>query len=104
MRISRGLPFNACVNARECTSGRAVFNKPTNLTNNHELHQGVAPPGLTYLTYRWRVKQGEDKNKAQAKSSLCIGGYVLISVTKREVGAVRAVVTAAPHCTAGQDR
>ena len=38
-----------------------------NLTNNHELHQGVAPPGLTYLTYRWRVKQGEEKNEAQEK-------------------------------------
>ena len=47
-----------------------------NLTNNHELHQGVAPPGLTYLTYRWRVKQGEEKNEAQAKSSLCICVYV----------------------------
>ena len=104
MRISRGLPFNACVNARACTSGRAVFGKPTNVTHNHELHQAVAPPGLTYLTYRWRVKQGEEKNEAQAKSSLCIGVYVLISATKREVGAVRAVVTVAPHCTAGQDR
>ena len=47
-----------------------------NLTTNHELHQGVAPPGLTYLTYRWRVKQGEEKNEAQAKSSLCICVYV----------------------------
>ena len=39
-----------------------------NHTNNHELHQGMAPPGLTYLTYRWRVKQGEEKNEAQAKN------------------------------------
>ena len=85
-------------------SGRAVFGKPTNLTHNHELYQGVGPPGLTYVTYRWRVKQGEEKNEAQAKSSLCIGVYVLISTTKREVDAVRAVVTVAPHCTAGQDR
>ena len=85
-------------------SGRAVFGKPTNLTNNHEVHQGVAPPGLTYLTYRWRVKQGEEKNKAQAKSSLCTGVYVLISTRKGSFGAVRAVVTVAPHCTAGQDR
>ena len=104
MRISRGLPFNACVNARACTSGRVVFGKPANLTHNRELHQGVAPPGLTYLTYCWRVKQGEEKNEAQAKWSLCIGVYVLIIATKREVGAVRAVVTVAPQCTAGQDR
>ena len=86
MRIARGLPFNACVNARACTSGQSGFAKPANLTHNHELHQGVTPPGLTYLTYRGRVKQGEEKNEAQAKSSLCIGVYVLISATKGEVG------------------
>ena len=101
MRTSRGLPFNACVNARACTS---TFGKPAHLNLNLELHQGVAPPGLTHLTYRWRVKQGDAENEAQAKSSLCIGVYVLISTTKREVGAVRAVVTVVPHCTAGQDR
>ena len=86
MRILHGLPFNACVNARACTSGRSGFGKPANQTHNHELHQGVALPGLTYLTYRWRVNQGEEKNEAQAKWSLCIGVYVLISATKREVG------------------
>ena len=43
----------------------AVF--PTNLIHNHELHQGVAPPGLTYLTHRWRVKQGEAKSEIQAR-------------------------------------
>ena len=69
MRISRGLPFNACVNARACTSGRSGFGKPANLTHNQELHQGVAPPGLTYLTYRWSVKQGEEKNEAQDEKS-----------------------------------
>ena len=65
MRISRGLPINACVNARACTS---VLGKHAHLSHNHELHQGVAPPGLTDLTYRWRVKQGEEKNEAQAKN------------------------------------
>ena len=40
---------------------------PTNLTHNHELHQGVAPPGLTYLTHRWRVKQGEGKSETQLR-------------------------------------
>ena len=77
MRISRGLPFNACVNARACKSGRSGFGKPANLTHNHELHQGVAPPGLTYLTYRWRVKQGEEKNEAQAKK----GFYALVCMS-----------------------
>ena len=46
-----------------------------NLTDNHEIHQGVAPRGLTYLTYRWRVKQGEEDNEAQAKNvamHLCV--------------------------------
>ena len=72
MRISRGLLFNACVNAGACTS---VLGKPAHLNHNHEPHQGVAPPGLTYLTYRWRVKQGEEQNEAEAKNvamHLCV--------------------------------
>ena len=46
-----------------------------NLSYDHGLHQGVAPPGLTYLTYRWRVKQGEEDNEAQTKNvamHLCV--------------------------------
>ena len=81
MRILRGLPFNACVNARACTSGQGVFGTPTNLTHNHELYRGVAPPWLTYLTYRWRVKQGEEKNEAQATNvamHLCVCLITLI--------------------------
>ena len=81
-----------------------VLGKPAHPLHNLELHQGVAPPRLTHLTYRRRVKQIEAENEAPAKSSLCIGVYVLISATKREVAAVRAVVTVVPHCTAGQDR
>ena len=65
MRTLRGLPFNACVNARACTT---VLGKPAHLNRNLELHQGVAPPGRTYLTYRWRVKQGEEKSGAHAKN------------------------------------
>ena len=78
MRISRGLPFNACVNARACTT---VLGKPAHLNRNHELHQGVAPPGRTYLTYRWRVKQGQETNGAQAKNvamHLCVCLITLI--------------------------
>ena len=78
MRTSRGLPFNACVNARACTS---VLGKPAHLNPNHGLHQGVASPGLTDLTYRWRVKQGEEKNEAQAKNvamHLCVCLITLI--------------------------
>ena len=62
-------------------SGRSGYGKPANLTHNHELHQWVAPPGLTYLTYRWRVKQGEEKNEAQAKNvamHLCVCLITLI--------------------------
>ena len=58
-----------------------VFRKPANLNHNHELHQGVAPPGLTYLTHRWRVKQGEEKNEVQAKNvamHLCVCLITLI--------------------------
>ena len=52
-----------------------------NLTNEHELHQGVGPPWLTYLTYRWRVNQGEEDNEAQAKNvamHLCVCLITLI--------------------------
>ena len=72
MRSSRGVPFNACVNAGACTSLRPTF---CNHTHHYELYPGVAPPGLTYLTYRWRVKQGEEDNEAQAKNiamHLCV--------------------------------
>ena len=40
---------------------------PNNLHHNHQLYQGVGPPGLTYLTYRWRVKQGEGQIETQAR-------------------------------------
>ena len=40
---------------------------PTNRTHNHELHQGVGRPGFTYLTHRWRVKQGEGKSETQTR-------------------------------------
>ena len=81
MRILRGLPFNACVNARACTSVRTGFGKPANLNPNNEPHQGVAPPWLTHLTYRWRVKQGEEKKEAQTKNvamHLCVCLITLI--------------------------
>ena len=78
MRTSRGLPFNACVNARACTCN---VGKAAHLTLNLELHQGVAPPGRTYLIYRWRLKQGERKNGAHAKNvamHLCVCLITLI--------------------------
>ena len=78
MRTSRGLTFNACENARACTT---VLGKPAHFDHNLELHQGVAPPGRTYLTYRWRVKQGEEKNGAHAKNfamHLCVCLITLI--------------------------
>ena len=43
--------------------------------------RGWPPTGLTYLTYRWRVKQGEEKNEAQAKNvamHLCVCLITLI--------------------------
>ena len=78
MRTSPDLPSNACMNARACTS---ILGKPAHLDLNHELHQGVAPPGLTHLTYRWRVKQGEEKNGAHTKNvamHLCVCLITLI--------------------------
>ena len=79
-RTTCGLPFNACVNARACTSLLTTLSNlflfPNNLTHNHELHEGVVPPGLTYLTYRWGVKQGEGKAKHKRDTKLCICVYV----------------------------
>ena len=71
-----------CTSMHECTVNlwQSLSFSP-NLTNNHELHQGVDPPGLTYLTYRWRVKQVEEKNEAQAKNvalHLCVCLITLI--------------------------
>ena len=69
------------MNARACTSGRVVFSKPAHLNPNLGVHLGLAPPGLTYLTYRWRVKQGEEKNEAQAENvamHLCVCLITLI--------------------------
>ena len=67
----------------ECTSmheGAVNVSFSPNLTNDHELHQGVAPPGLTYLTCRWRVKQGEEDNEAQAKNNAMHFSVCLITL------------------------
>ena len=68
----------------ECTSMHELVNLTKfspNHTHDHELHQGLAPSGLTYLTYRWKVEQGEEKNEAQAKNvgmHLCVCLMTLI--------------------------
>ena len=36
------------------------------LPHNHELYQGVAPPGLTYLTHRQKAKTRVDRSKHNA--------------------------------------
>ena len=67
--------------ARECDQPLAITVCLPNLTRNHELYQGMAPPWLTYLTYRWRVKQGEEDKEAQAKNvamHLCVCLITLI--------------------------
>ena len=52
---------------------------PNNPYHNHELNQGVAPPGRTHLTYRRRAKQVEDKAKHKRSKRFCTCVYVLIS-------------------------
>ena len=47
MRISRGLPFNACVNARACTSVREVFDKPLILPTIADSTRGWPPTNAT---------------------------------------------------------
>ena len=62
--------LNACVKARACTS---ILGKPAHLNLNHELHQAVAPPGLTHLTYRWRERASEGRTR---RTLLCTCVYV----------------------------
>ena len=38
-----------------------------NLTHDHELYQGVAPPGLTNLTHRWREKASENVKRGASE-------------------------------------
>ena len=56
-----------CVSMQPVNNVVQSFLFPTNRTHNHELHEEVAPPGLTYLTHRWRVKQSEGKSGTQAR-------------------------------------
>ena len=39
-------------------------------------YQGVAPPGLSYLTHRCRAKQGKEKGKHKQAGRLCLCVYV----------------------------
>ena len=50
-----------------------------NTYHYHELYQGMAPPGLTSLTYRWRAKQGRKKTGHKRGERLCTRVYVLIT-------------------------
>ena len=47
--------------------------------HNRELNKGVAPPGLTHLTYGWTVKHVREKTKNKRNKRLCTRVYVLIS-------------------------
>ena len=72
MRTSRGLPFNACVHARVCTE---IVGKPAHLDAKHELHQGVAPPGLTHLTYRWEREQVRGAREERCYALVCMSNH-----------------------------
>ena len=75
-------PLTRHVNARVCTKVPIFrYNHffPTNPHLNYELHQGVAPPGLTYLTYRWKAKQGREETEHKQSKRLCTRVYVLIT-------------------------
>ena len=52
--------------------------------HNHELNQGVAPPGLTHLTYHWRERaSGNVTRNTSEANRICTRVYVLISATKK---------------------
>ena len=76
MRTTPGIPFNA---SYACRFMHEICNHlfqslffPINLYHNHELYQGVAPTGLTCLTYRWRAKQGKGESETQAFMHSCV--------------------------------
>ena len=86
VRNMPGVPFDApyaCTGMHE--SGNPLFINilllsihtilVTNL--NHELNQGVAPLGLTHLTYHWRAKQVRDKTRNKRSKRVCMRVYVL---------------------------
>ena len=73
MRNTLGLPLNA---PYACTVMHETVNQPfqsfllqQSIPLNHELNQGVAPPGFTHLTYCWRAKQVEEKK--EKKQNTC---------------------------------
>ena len=49
---------------------------------DHDLYQGVAPPGLTYLTYRWRARQGRKKT-SHKRGWAVLGMKGLLGITAR---------------------
>ena len=57
------------MHAQSCTRFAITWSNlffPINLYHNHKLYQGVAPPGLTYLNYRWRAEQGKGESETKA--------------------------------------
>ena len=66
---------------------QSLFFPTIHTTLNYKLNQGVATPGLTHLTYRWREEASGKGNETQAKqivyAHVCMYSSVL---QKREVG------------------
>ena len=79
VRNTLGLPLNA---SYACRVMQGVSNHTDQWlffllihTSITKLYQGVAPPGLTYLTYPWKAKQGEKKrntSKASVYARVCM--------------------------------
>ena len=89
MRTTCGLRFNACVNARACTSIHQqpgliflflpIYSTITNSTRGWPLL------GLLTLPTAGEQSIGREKAKHKRPNRFCIGVYVLISGTKRVV-------------------
>ena len=75
MRISRGLPFNACVNARACTSLRSTCVFPTMHTTIMNSTRGWPLLGLLTLPIPGEQSKGEQKrdtSKASVYARVCM--------------------------------
>ena len=62
-------------NERAFAAEEPIVGKPAHLSANHELHQGVAPPGLTHLTYRWEREEVRGAREERCYALVCISNH-----------------------------
>ena len=72
MRISRGLPFNACVHARVCT---IALGKPAHLNLNHNSTRGWPRLGLLTLPTAGETEQVRGAREERCYALVCMSNH-----------------------------